>query len=58
MANAEYSDNPDRKYLAKGKHGIPKKTLFKSGPGGSVKYSYPHIKPSVKFISKSPKKGV
>lgn len=57
MANPEYSENPDRKYLSKGKHGVSKKALAKSGPGGSVKYSYPHIKPSVKFIKQGPKKG-
>jgi hypothetical protein len=51
MPNPEYSENPDRKYLAKGKHGIKPSVLFPKKASASVKVKYPGIpKKGMKFI--------
>lgn len=54
MANAEYSDNPDRKYLVKGRHGIPAKTLFPKASVAKGKDKFPGIpvKKGFKFMKK------
>ena len=54
MANAEYSDNPDMKYKAKGRHGIPAKTLFPNASVAKGKDKFPGIpvKKGFKFMKK------
>lgn len=54
MANAEYSDNPDMKYKAKGKHGIAAKTLFPKASVTKGKDKFPGIpvKKGYKFMKK------
>lgn len=54
MANPEYSENPDRKYLQKGKHGIAASIRFPKGSAGKVNVKYPHatVKKGFKFMKK------
>jgi len=50
-SSAEYSENPDRKYLAKGKKGISAAALFPKKAKASVTVKYPGIpKKGMKFI--------
>lgn len=53
MANPTYTENPDMKYKAKGKHGLAKKAISKPGsssPSVSVKYPAIAKKSGYKFI--------
>ncbi len=53
MPNPEYSENPDRKYLQKGKHGLAASIRFPKGTKSpAVKSKYPHVavKKGCKFI--------
>ncbi len=55
MANAEYSENKDRKYLVKGKHGLSKNSISKAGSTPAVKMKYPGIPAKFRFIKPSGK---
>ena len=51
MANADYSQNPDLAYKAKGKRGIKPSVLFPKKPSAGVNMKYPGIpKKGMKFI--------
>ena len=53
MANPEYSDNPDRKYLQKGRKGMAASLRFPKGsksPSISVKYPSISVKKGYKFV--------
>ena len=54
MPNPEYSENPDIKYKAKGRHGIPAKTLFPKASVAKGKDKFPGIpvKKGFKFMKK------
>ena len=55
MANPEYSENPDLKYKAKGKHGLAKKAISPKGSNSpAIKVKYPAIatKKGFKFMKK------
>ena len=53
MANAEYSDNPDMKYKAKGRKGMAANLRVPKGsksPSVSVKYPSISVKKGYKFV--------
>jgi deoxyribose-phosphate aldolase len=55
MANPEYSENPDRKYLQKGKHGLAASIRFPKGtksPAVKTKYPAIAVKKGYKFMKK------